>query len=443
MTAYLLCTLLVVTAGALPSRLHKLNSAKDSVSQVHIAQGATPSSMAVSWVTQYPSVSQVRFGTSKSHMTEVSSGYAFNYSFPVNNYNSPMLHHVTVMDLKPNTVYYYQCGDIYQGLLSPVYSFTTTLAVGDKRPMKFAIIGDLGQTDSSAKTVGDLNENDTIDMILHAGDLAYADCEPTRWDSYFAMVEPLASRMPWMVCPGNHEIEYINAETPVFLGYENRVKMPGALSPSWATHSPAADYCTPSEYTSTYDYGNSFFSFETGMTHVIVLNSYTQTHSDSPQYKWLENDFQTIQRDRTPWVIVILHGPWYNSNTAHQEESQTVAMRKNMEPLFFENGVNMVFCGHVHAYERSHPVYQGKVNKDGPTYVVIGDGGNREGLASKYISPTPAWSAHRDGSSFGYGELLVHSATSATWTFYHNTEGQVEDQVELENAATRVRSDLS
>ena len=66
----------------------------------------------------------------------------------------------------------------------------------------------------------------------------------------------------------------------------------------------------------------------------------------------------------------------------------------------------MVFCGHVHAYERSHPVYQGEVTGCAPTYINIGDGGNREGLAGTYINPQPAWSAFRE-PSFGHGHLEV------------------------------------
>ena len=39
-------------------------------------------------------------------------------------------------------------------------------------------------------------------VLLHAGDMAYADCDGPRWDSYFNMIEPLAKRMPWMVAAG-------------------------------------------------------------------------------------------------------------------------------------------------------------------------------------------------------------------------------------------------
>jgi Calcineurin-like phosphoesterase len=41
------------------------------------------------------------------------------------------------------------------------------------------------------------------------GDLSYGDCVGRLWDSYGEMIEPLSSQIPWMVCPGNHEIEHI------------------------------------------------------------------------------------------------------------------------------------------------------------------------------------------------------------------------------------------
>ena len=41
------------------------------------------------------------------------------------------------------------------------------------------------------------------------GDLSYSDCVGRLWDSYGEMIEPLSSQIPWMVSPGNHEIEHI------------------------------------------------------------------------------------------------------------------------------------------------------------------------------------------------------------------------------------------
>merc|ERR1712054_421346 len=102
-------------------------------------------------------------------------------------------------------------------------------------------------------------------------------------------------------------------------------------------------------------------------------------------------------------------------NTAHYEEAQAVAMKNNgFEDLLFQNNVAIVLTGHVHAYERSHPVYQDKLNDKGPTYVVIGDGGNREGHAN-HFHPQPAWSAFRNGTRYGHGKLTLVNSTHMKW----------------------------
>ena len=41
------------------------------------------------------------------------------------------------------------------------------------------------------------------------GDLSYGDCMGRLWDSYGEMIESVSSSRPWMVGPGNHEIEQI------------------------------------------------------------------------------------------------------------------------------------------------------------------------------------------------------------------------------------------
>lgn len=54
---------------------------------------------------------------------------------------------------------------------------------------------------------------------------------------------------------------------------------------------------------------------------------------------------------RTPWLIVLFHVPWYNSNEAHQHEGD--GMMASMEPLLYAASVDLVLSGHVHAYERT------------------------------------------------------------------------------------------
>lgn len=58
-----------------------------------------------------------------------------------------------------------------------------------------------------------------------------------------------------------------------------------------------------------------------------------------------------MDREKTPWLIVLFHVPWYNSNTAHQGEGED--MKASMEHLLYSAGVDVALAGHVHAYERT------------------------------------------------------------------------------------------
>ena len=110
--------------------------------------------------------------------------------------------------------------------------------------------------------------------------------------------------------------------------------------------------------------------------------------------------------------------------------------------------MDAMFAGHVHAYERSHRVYQGKADACAPTYINIGDGGNREGLASGYLAQ-PDWSAYRE-ASFGHGILSILNATHASWTWHRDQDDERvvatavdNDGASLKFASARLRGDAT
>jgi Icc-related predicted phosphoesterase len=108
--------------------------------------------------------------------------------------------------------------------------------------------------------------------------------------------------------------------------------------------------CTPSVFMTEYDYGNSFHSVTFGQVHVIFLNSYTSSNPASRQYRWVESELHSLDRIKVPWIIVVMHCPFYNTFASHQHEKQEEQMKQHLEPLFVRFEVNIVVAGHTHAY---------------------------------------------------------------------------------------------
>lgn len=194
-----LAVLLALAGSALGAMLRGITTddAYDGyeVQQIHIAQGKDPSSMTISWVTKEPAATQVRFGRTPNKLDIVVNGNSSSYKFDYPDYGlyeSGTIHHVYLNGLQGDTLYFYQCGDITSGEMSGVLQFRTVHPVGSKDPIHFGVIGDLGQTIDSESTLHHMLNNPLLSLILHAGDLSYADCQQPLWDSYGQLIEDLA-----------------------------------------------------------------------------------------------------------------------------------------------------------------------------------------------------------------------------------------------------------
>ncbi|KAK2655319.1 hypothetical protein Ddye_008371 [Dipteronia dyeriana] len=376
--------------------------------QVHISL-VGQDKMRISWITHNtPSPATVKYGTSPGVFSNSANGTVSSYRYLL--YKSGDIHDVVIGPLKPNTVYYYICGgpDTAHEL-----SFKNPPA---QLPIKFAVTGDLGQTGWTDSTLQHVAKSN-YDVLLLPGDLSYADVYQNLWDSFGRLVEPLASQRPWMVTQGNHEVEKLPiVHREPFTAYNARWRMPYEESGSGS---------------------NLYYSFDVAGVHVVMLGSYTDFDENSDQYKWFEADLKKVDRVRTPWIVVLIHAPWYNSNTAHQGESESVDMKAAMEGLLYQARVDVVFAGHVHAYERFTRVFNDKADNCAPVHITIGDGGNREGLASKYIDPKPEISLFRE-ASFGHGELEVVNVTHARWTWHRNDDDNAveSDSIWLTNLSS-------
>ncbi|PWA52292.1 purple acid phosphatases superfamily protein [Artemisia annua] len=356
--------------------------------QVHISL-VGKDRMRISWITISPTLPMVYFGTSRGKYEDSATGTTTSYQYK-NYYTSGSIHEVVIGPLTHNTVYYYSFGNS-----SMEYELETPPA---KFPIKFAISGGLGQTDWTKSNLEHISQSHS-DVFILPGDLSYADTIQPLWDSFGRLVEPLASRRPWMVIPGDRDVEK-TPDTAPFTAYNARWHMP---------------------YENSSSSSNLYYSFEVSKVHVIMLSSYTDFAPGSDQYNWLEYDLFKVNRNKTPWLIVVMHAPWYSTNYAHKGEKESVGMRKSMEGLLYKARVDMVFAGHVDAYERFNRVYNHKETNCAPVHITIGGGGNLEGLDHKFMEPQPNISAFRE-ASFGHGEFLVGSESYAIWSWHRNNE---------------------
>lgn len=92
--------------------------------------------------------------------------------------------------------------------------------------------------------------------------------------------------------------------------------------------------------------GARYYAFAKGPVAFFVLDS---NYMDPNQLDWLERE---LQNSRSRWKIAYFHHPLYSSGGRHGSEKD---LRALVEPLFLKYGVNAVFAGHEHFYERIRP----------------------------------------------------------------------------------------
>lgn len=92
------------------------------------------------------------------------------------------------------------------------------------------------------------------------------------------------------------------------------------------------------------------FSFDHGDAHWVVLDSNQYMDWTDPAMRdWLEKDLAATTRT---WKFVMFHHSCFHTSRKHQDG---VRMRL-VADIFQKQGVDIVFTGHVHTYERTFPL---------------------------------------------------------------------------------------
>lgn len=133
------------------------------------------------------------------------------------------------------------------------------------------------------------------------------------------------------------------------------------------------------------------------------------------QRTFLERD---LAATRKRWRFAYLHRSPYGSS----RHGGDVRVREDLEPLFARHGVDLVFSGHDHVYERTVPI-------KGVTYVVSGGGGRRLYPAGRSTRTASSVSAHHAVFVRVEGQRLSLEAVEAG--------GKVVDRLELHQPHAR------
>jgi predicted phosphodiesterase len=115
--------------------------------------------------------------------------------------------------------------------------------------------------------------------------------------------------------------------------------------------------------------GERFYTFKPKPG--VRIFSLDSNYMDKSQVDWLQKELAASGSD---WKIVYFHHPLYSSGGTHGSDTK---LREQLEPLFLKHGVDAVFSGHEHFYERIKP-------QKGIYYFVSGGAGKlREGDVGK------------------------------------------------------------
>jgi predicted phosphodiesterase len=92
--------------------------------------------------------------------------------------------------------------------------------------------------------------------------------------------------------------------------------------------------------------GQKYYTYKKSNVGFFALDS---NYMNPQQFSWLEKELQNSVSD---WKILYFHHPLYSSGAFHDASTD---LRIILEPLFIKYGVQAVFSGHNHVYERVKP----------------------------------------------------------------------------------------
>ena len=312
-------------------------------------QQVSSTSTTVVWATRESGPAEVRYWRTSDSPIAVaattrlfpgsSTGMGFDY----------YQHEARLANLSPTTLYNYDVfvrgGDATPGVVD---RFSTAIPPGSGS-VRFIAFGDSGTGSFEQRQLGALMTNDSFDLALHSGDIAYPDGTYLQFhETFFGMYRDWLRSRPAYPSIGNHDNNTLAA-----LPYRELFTLP--------ENGASANYP---------DHKERYYSFDYGPVHFVALDTelaFADPARRQEQLSWLSADLVATTQ---PWRVVFFHKPPYSSG----EHGSDLLIRQAFGPIFEQYGVQLVINGHDHHYERIVPWRESSAGQ-AVTYVVTGGGG--------------------------------------------------------------------
>ncbi len=234
-------------------------------------------------------------------------------------------HSFKLKDLKPDTEYTVK---IYVGGLLKECKFRT---LGSKN-YRFVIYGDTRTNPEWHELVAKAISKEKPLFVINVGDLVESGDFMKDWNEFFKSMESLTAVSAYVPVLGNHE-------------RNSNIYYQAFMLPEGGG-----------------DFHRRWYSFDAGDVHFIILDSNVSetTGLFDQQTEWLISDLEKSKDKK--FKLVFFHHPFY-TNTPNTEPTHEDKWRW----IFEKYGVDAVFNGHIHNYER--------FRRNGIQYVITGGGG--------------------------------------------------------------------
>jgi predicted phosphodiesterase len=235
------------------------------------------------------------------------------------------------------------------------------------KSIRFIVVGDTADGNADSRTVAYQMAQAKPEFMLIVGDIVYSkglvsEYEKKFWPVYNNLDKagptngaPIMQSVPFYGVLGNHDVGATNLTFHpdgygAFYFFHPPLNGPTHLASQMPLRG-ADDLITAFQAAAGPRYPKmQFFSFDNGAAHFLCLDANKYVDPTEPALrKWIADD---LARTTARWKFVFFHQPGFNASAKHNSEQ---AMRL-LSPVFEAGGVDVVFAGHVHNYQRSKPL---------------------------------------------------------------------------------------